>query len=70
MTDELVKVAQLDQLPSGGCKLCTVADRRIALFHLDGTIYAIEMDTCMPCNYLRISLTGAQRLTQVNTKPG
>ena len=42
MTDELVKVAQLDQLPPGGRNLCTVADRRIALFHLDGTIYAID----------------------------
>lgn len=42
MTDELVKVAQLDQLPPGGRKLCTVANRRIALFHLDGAIYAID----------------------------
>jgi nitrite reductase/ring-hydroxylating ferredoxin subunit len=39
---ELIKVARTDQLPAGEPKLCTVEDRRIALFNIDGTIYAID----------------------------
>jgi nitrite reductase (NADH) small subunit len=42
MTSKLIKVAELDQLRPGARKLCTVDDRRIALFNLDGTIYAID----------------------------
>ncbi len=42
MTAKLIKVAELDQLQPGARKLCTVDDRRIALFNLDGTIYAID----------------------------
>jgi nitrite reductase/ring-hydroxylating ferredoxin subunit len=42
MTTKLIKVAELDQLRPGARKLCTVDDRRIALFNLDGTIYAID----------------------------
>ena len=42
MTAKLIKVAELDQLRPGARKLCTVDDRRIALFNLDGTIYAID----------------------------
>ena len=42
MTTKLIKVADLDQLRPGARKLCTVDDRRIALFNLDGTIYAID----------------------------
>lgn len=38
----LIKVARTDQLPQGTRKLCTVKDRRIALFNLDGTIHAID----------------------------
>ena len=42
VTEKLIKVAEIDQLPAGDRKLCTLADRRIALFNLDGTIYAID----------------------------
>ncbi|HTQ39653.1 MAG TPA: Rieske 2Fe-2S domain-containing protein [Pirellulales bacterium] len=42
MTTKLVKVAELDQLRPGTRKLCSVDDRRIALFNLNGTIYAID----------------------------
>lgn len=44
MTD-MIKVATLNELPSGGQLLVEVDDVRIALFNLDGTIYAIE-DIC------------------------
>ncbi|MFP6702743.1 MAG: Rieske 2Fe-2S domain-containing protein [Planctomycetaceae bacterium] len=39
---ELVKVARTDQLPVGARKLCDVKDRRIAIFNLGGTLYAID----------------------------
>ena len=39
---ELIKVARTDQLPVGARKLCTIEDRRIALFNLGGTLYAID----------------------------
>ena len=39
---ELIKVARTDQLPVGARKLCTIEDRRIAIFNLDGTLYAID----------------------------
>ena len=42
MTTKLVKVAELDQIRPGTRRLCTVEARRIALFNLDGTIYAID----------------------------
>lgn len=42
---EFVKVATVDEIPVGGSKLVEVDDIRIALFNLDGTIYAIE-DVC------------------------
>jgi nitrite reductase/ring-hydroxylating ferredoxin subunit len=42
MTEKLIKIAKVAQLPVGERKLCTVEDRRIALFNLDGTIYAID----------------------------
>ena len=31
---ELIKVARTDQLPVGACKLCTIEDRRMAIFNL------------------------------------
>lgn len=40
-----VKVAALADLPTGGSKLVEVNRVRVALFNLDGTIYAIE-DVC------------------------
>jgi len=42
MTEKLIKIAEVAQLPVGERKLSTVEDRRIALFNLDGTIYAID----------------------------
>ncbi len=43
--DDFVKVATLDELPPGGRKLVEIEDVRIALFNLDGELYAIE-DVC------------------------
>ena len=42
---EFVKVAEVADLPPGGKLLITVAGKPIALFNVDGTIYAIE-DVC------------------------
>jgi 3-phenylpropionate/trans-cinnamate dioxygenase ferredoxin subunit len=42
---DYIKVATLDQIPPGGSLLVEVDMVRIALFHLDGEIYAIE-DVC------------------------
>ena len=39
------KVANLKDLPSGGALAVEVQGRKIALFNVDGTIYAID-DTC------------------------
>ena len=43
--DEFIKVAHLSELPAGQSKLVEVDDVRVALFNLDGAIYAIE-DIC------------------------
>ena len=42
---EFVKVASIQELPPGAGKVVTVDGRRIALFNVDGTVYAID-DTC------------------------
>ncbi len=42
---EFIKVAQLGEIPVGGSKLVEVEGIRVALFNLDGKIYAIE-DVC------------------------
>ncbi len=42
MTTNWINVARLDELPRGARKLCTVDDRRVALFNVDGAIYAID----------------------------
>ena len=42
---EFLKVATVDQIPAGGSKLVQIEDVRIALFNLDGELYAIE-DVC------------------------
>lgn len=42
---EYVKVASVDEIPPGQGKAVTVDGRRIALFNVDGTVYAID-DTC------------------------
>lgn len=43
--DEFIKVATISEIPVGGRKLVEIDDVRIALFNLDGAIYAIE-DVC------------------------
>jgi 3-phenylpropionate/trans-cinnamate dioxygenase ferredoxin subunit len=42
---EFIKVATLDEIPVGGSTLVEVDYVRVALFNLNGTIYAIE-DVC------------------------
>lgn len=42
---EFIKVVTKDEIPLGGSKLVEVDFIRIALFNLEGTIYAIE-DMC------------------------
>lgn len=42
---EYVKVAAVDEVPVGGSKLVEIDYVRVALFNLEGTIYAIE-DVC------------------------
>ncbi len=41
----LVKVAELGEIPPGGCKRVLVKRHPIAIFHLDDGFYAID-DTC------------------------
>lgn len=43
--DPFIKVASLGEIPAGGAHLVEVDDTRVALFNIQGTIYAIE-DTC------------------------
>ncbi len=42
---QFVKVARVEELAAGQVRLVEVEGRRIALFNLDGTFYAID-DTC------------------------
>ncbi len=42
---EFIKVAAVDEIPVGGSKLVEIDYVRVALFNLEGTIYAIE-DVC------------------------
>lgn len=42
---EFIKVATVDEIPVGGAKLVEVDFVRVALFNVDGEIYAIE-DIC------------------------
>jgi 3-phenylpropionate/trans-cinnamate dioxygenase ferredoxin subunit len=44
-TAEFVPVAVVDEIPPGMAKAVTVDGRRIALFNVNGTFYAID-DTC------------------------
>ncbi len=42
---EFVKVAKSDEIDPGQCKLVEIEGRRIALFNVEGSFYAID-DTC------------------------
>jgi nitrite reductase/ring-hydroxylating ferredoxin subunit len=43
---EFIEVARLDQVPPGSGTSFTVAGKDVALFNVDGTIYAME-DSCL-----------------------
>ena len=43
---EFVRVASLSDLGRGTCKTVAAGDKEIALFNVDGTIYAID-NTCL-----------------------
>ena len=43
---EFVEVAQLEQIAPGSSKLVYVGEKSIALFNVDGMIYAID-DSCL-----------------------
>ena len=45
MTTRLVKAAQVAEIPVGGSKLVELERTRVALFHLEDGIFAIE-DVC------------------------
>ena len=42
---DFIRVAALDEIPANGSKQVEVDDVRVALFNLDGELYAIE-DVC------------------------
>jgi nitrite reductase/ring-hydroxylating ferredoxin subunit len=43
---DFVEVAQLEQIAPGNSKMVYVGEKSIALFNVDGVIYAID-DTCL-----------------------
>ena len=43
---EFMKVATLLDLPAGACKTVEAAGKAIALFNVDGTVYALD-NTCL-----------------------
>lgn len=45
MTEEFYPAARLADVPVGACKRIVIEGERIALFNVDGTIYATN-DTC------------------------
>lgn len=45
MTEDFVRVASQADIPSGGRKLVEIDGVRVAVFNLDGELYAIE-DVC------------------------
>lgn len=42
---DFVVAAKLDELPPGQCKKVIINDQKVALFNVDGTVYATD-DTC------------------------
>jgi 3-phenylpropionate/trans-cinnamate dioxygenase ferredoxin component len=43
--DGFVTVAQVGEIPDGGRKIVRIDDQEVAVFHLDGSYFAIE-DVC------------------------
>ncbi len=46
MSENFIEAARLDEIPPGGGTCVKVVGKDIALFNVDGTIYAID-DTCL-----------------------
>jgi 3-phenylpropionate/trans-cinnamate dioxygenase ferredoxin subunit len=43
--DNFIEAARLEDLPAGTGRTVTIADKSVAIFNIDGQIYAID-DTC------------------------
>jgi nitrite reductase/ring-hydroxylating ferredoxin subunit len=43
---DFVKVASLDELEKGACKAVEVSGKTLAIFNVDGTVYALD-NTCL-----------------------
>src|SRR5271156_5344087 len=43
---EFIEVARLDQVPPGSGTSFTINDKQIAIFNVDGTVYAMD-DSCL-----------------------
>jgi nitrite reductase/ring-hydroxylating ferredoxin subunit len=43
---DFIEVARLDQIPPGSGMSFTVADKEVAIFNVDGAVYAME-DSCL-----------------------
>ncbi len=54
----IVKVAELSEIPNGGCKRVIVKRQKITVFNCDGEFFAID-DTC---THADASLAEGQRL--------
>lgn len=61
----LIRVCRADEIPEGGAKLVRVLARRVAVFRLDGQLYAIEAD----CKHMKASLVGGRIEGTVITCP-
>lgn len=45
MSTEFIPVCELAEVPPGGVHVCAVKSREIAVYNIDGTLYAID-NTC------------------------
>lgn len=53
MTDAFIPVLSLAELPEGEARRCEIAGEQVALFHVDGCVYATQDD----CTHGRASLS-------------
>ncbi len=60
---EFIEVARLDQVPPGSGASFTINDKQIAIFNVDGTVYAMD-DSCL---HKGASLGGGQLAGKVVT---
>lgn len=63
---KLLEVARVDQIPTGTARVVAVVDKSLALFNVDGTIYAID-DSCA---HAGSSLAGGKLEGKIVTCPG